>query len=87
MHPAGKKAVTIDTHKYETVRDALVRRLKNHGVSTHREILKGINDEFAKNKTQFDGSVEWYMLWVKLDLEARRTIRRTRNSPVRFTLV
>ena len=21
MHPAGKKAVTIDTHKYETVRD------------------------------------------------------------------
>jgi hypothetical protein len=87
IHPAGKKAVTMDTHKYQTVRDALVRRLKNQGVSTHSEILNGINDDFAKNKTRFDGSVEWHMEWVKLDLEARRTIRRVGSSPVRFSLV
>jgi len=87
MHPAGKKAVTMDTHKYETVRDALLRRLKNQRVSTHSEILDAINDDFATNKTRFDGSIGWHMEWVKLDLEARRQIRRIAGSPVRFSIV
>ena len=86
MRPAGKKAVTMDTYKYETVRDALVRRLEKQGESTHSEMLTAINDDFAKNKTRFDGSVAWHMEWVKLDLEARKQIKRIGSSPVTFVL-
>lgn len=39
------------------------------------------------NKTKFEGSVEWHMEWVKLDLEARKEIRRIGDKyPVRFAI-
>jgi hypothetical protein len=43
-------------------------------VATHKEILKTITEDFKKNKIKCDGSMEWHMEWVKLDLEARKKI-------------
>lgn len=87
-HPAGKKAVTMDKAKYVALKKPLLNRLKTKGESTHKEILRAITEDFAKNKTKFEGSVEWHMEWVKLDLEARKEIRRIGDkSPLKFTLV
>jgi len=37
------------------------------------------------HNTVFEGSVEWHMEWVKLDLEARKLIIRTcDDAPVKF---
>lgn len=86
-HPAGKKAVTMAKVKYDALKKPLLDRLKTHGASTHKEILHAIRDDFDRNNTKFDGSVEWHMEWVKLDLEARHEIRRVANtSPITFTL-
>ncbi len=86
-HPAGKKAVSMDKGKYDVLKKVLLNRLETKGESTHTEILKAINESFKKSKTKFEGSVEWHMEWVKLDLEARREIKRIGDkSPVKFAL-
>ena len=87
-HPAGKKAVSMDKAKYEVVQKSLLDRLKTKGESTHTEILQTIIDDFGRNKTKFEGSIEWHLEWVKLDLEARKQIKRIGDrSPVKFALV
>jgi hypothetical protein len=85
-HPAGKKAVSMDKGKYDAVKRPLLDRLAM-GESTHTEILHAITEDFSRNKTKFDGSVEWHMEWVKLDLEAKHEIKRLGGtSPIRFAL-
>lgn len=87
-HPAGKRAVSMDRGKYDILRKVLLNRLNEKGESTHKEILLTITEDFKKNKTKFDGSIEWHMEWVKLDLEARREIKRMGDkSPIKFAVV
>jgi hypothetical protein len=44
-------------------------------------------EDFKRNKTLFEGSVEWHMEWVKLDLEARKVITRIDDtSQIKFRL-
>ena len=86
-HPAGKKAVSMETGKYNALKKPLLDLLKIKGESTHAEMLQAITDDFKKNKTKFEGSIEWHMEWVKLDLEARKEIKRIPDtSPIKFTV-
>jgi hypothetical protein len=79
-HPAGKKAVSMDKSKYAFLKKSLLNHLKTKGESTHADILQGITHDFKKKKIKFEGSVEWHMEWVKLDLEARKEIKRIRDK-------
>ena len=86
-HPAGKKAVSMRKAKYDAVKRPLLNCLKTKGESTHTEILNAITDDLKRNNIKFEGSVEWHMEWVKLDLEARKEIKRlTAKSPIRFAI-
>ncbi|MFZ0280052.1 MAG: hypothetical protein WAL29_00265 [Bacteroidales bacterium] len=86
-HPAGKKAVSIDKGKYDALKKAILNYLNTKGEATHPEILQAINEDFKKNKTRFEGSINWHLEWVKLDLEARKEIKRISNkSPIKFTI-
>ena len=87
-HPAGKKATSMDKGKYNTLKKTLLNHLKTKGESTHTEILQAITEDFKKNKTKFEGSVEWHLEWVKLDLDARKEIKRIGDtSPIKFAVV
>jgi hypothetical protein len=86
IHPAGKKAVSIDKGKYDVLKKAIINYLKTNGKSTHAEILQAIAEDFKKNKTKFEGSVEWHLEWVKLDLEARNEIKRISYNPIKFII-
>ena len=86
-HPAGKNAVRIDKGKYDIMKKALIKCLKKGVESTHTEILRSIIQDFKKDKTKFEGSIEWYMESVKLDLEAGKIIERISDqSPQKFRL-
>jgi hypothetical protein len=85
IHPAGKKAVTMEAGKYSLMMKAILAVLAKGG-STHSEMLQAVTDDLASNGEEFPGSIEWHMEWVKLDLEARKQIRRTTSSPVRLAL-
>lgn len=86
-HPEGKKAVSMNESKYDTLKHALLNHLKKKGELTHIELLDAITEDFKKNEIKFEGSIQWYMEWVKLDLEANKIIERvSRTSPQKYTL-
>ena len=87
-HPAGKKAVSMDKGKYDALKKVILNHLMTKGASTHSEILQAITEDFQKNKIKFEGSVEWHMEWVKLDLEARKEIKRTEDkTSLKFAVI
>ncbi len=45
--------------------------------------MKQIN---LKLKGKFSGSISWYAETVKLDLEARKLIKRTNSKPQKYLL-
>jgi hypothetical protein len=64
-----------------------LKSLEIKGESTHSEILESVSDLFKRDKVKFEGSVEWHLEWVKLDLEARNMIKRVSDkSPIRYSL-
>lgn len=80
IHPAGKKAIRMDRIKYDVLKYAFLEHLRTNGESAHTEIYKSIISKFALNNIKFEGSIEWHMEWVKLDLEARNEIKRKENK-------
>ena len=87
-HPAGKKAVSMDKDKYDLLKKVLLNHLISKGESTHTEILQTVTEDFKKNKIKFIGSIEWHLEWVKLDLEARKKIKRVSDkSPIKLSSI
>ena len=84
-HPAGKHAVRMDKNKYDILRKAILRSLKV-GELTHTELYKTVLADFKRTKTKFEGTVEWYMESVKLDLEATNVIERIIGKPPKWRI-
>ncbi len=85
LHPDGKKGVNIDYEKYTIIKDAILEL-----VSTHKNItFKLLTDTLVLNlQDTFEGSVPWYTISVKLDLEARHIIERIPGtSPQQIRLI
>jgi hypothetical protein len=86
LHPAGKNAFKIDAGKYNVMSRAIIQCLKKQAL-THKDLLDAINAYFKKDKIKFEGSVEWYMEGVKLDLEAKKILKRIKeDSKLKFQL-
>ncbi|MEP7266454.1 MAG: hypothetical protein ABI844_02425 [Saprospiraceae bacterium] len=86
-HPEGKKAINMNKSKYDALKNALLIHLKKKGELTYVELLDAITEEFKKNKIKFEGSIQWHMEWVKLDLEANKIIQRVKNTtPQKYIL-
>jgi len=87
IHPAGKKAISMDQEKYDLLKKYILRRLASGIASTQSEILNFIKQELVIEKLKFQGSLEWHLEWVKLDLEARKEIRRIGDkSPQKYSI-
>lgn len=84
LHPEGKQGVNIDLKKYQQMAEAILQVLQ-HEKPTSTELTASVSDILGSG---FDGSIAWYLISVKLDLEARKTIRRIPNTrPERYQLV
>jgi hypothetical protein len=84
-HPGGKKGVNISKEKYNTVKDAITESFREAGELTYTELTKLVNRKLSGT---FSGSIPWYVVTVKLDLEARDLIKKVpRTSPVKLVLV
>lgn len=85
LHPQGKKGVNILKRRYDVIRNFIMETLSDHSEIAYQEL-----DKLAvqKLKDSFDGKVGWYVVSVKLDLEARNLIERVPNtSPHEIRLV
>ena len=87
-HPAGKKAISMDKLKYDTLKKALLDHLKKNRGSTHTEMWQTITEDFKNKNAPFEGSLQWHLEWVKLDLEANKIIERVPGtSPQKYVTV
>lgn len=85
-HPEkGKQGVKISKAKYEQMRAVLVKILRARGEITFTELAVAANEHL---QGKFDGSIMWYVTTVKLDLEARKVIKRVpKTKPPLLKLV
>ncbi len=84
LHPQGKKGVNIARGKYDFIKNFIVQTLEKRGEMSYAEL-----NDLAKEKlsADFDGSVPWYVVTVKMDLEAREIIERVpKSSPHRVRM-
>ncbi len=73
LHPEGKHAPAIDADVYNIFKKAITQALAKKSL-TYTAINDGVKNYFRKNNIDFDGSVSWYTVSVKLDMEARGLI-------------
>jgi len=84
LHPEGKKGVNILKRKYQQVKDTLIKILNEQGEIEFKKLNRLAVEELTG---KFDGKIDWYVVLVKLDLEARGVIQRVPNtSPHRVKL-
>ena len=72
LHPEGKQGVRIDLAKYEAIKRAILTVLAQ-GDTTFKDLLDAVPPHLPAD---WSGSVSWYVVSVKLDLEARDVVRR-----------
>jgi len=77
LHPQGKTGVHILKRRYDTIKEFILKTIKEHGELSYQDL-----DKMAvkKLKKTFDGKIGWYVVSVKLDLEARKLIERIPNT-------
>jgi hypothetical protein len=79
-HPAGKHAVRMDKNKYLLIKQAILKSLQRGRELSHKMLLKSVVEYFEKTEIVFEGSVEWFMESVQLDMEAEGIVQRITNQ-------
>ncbi len=82
LHPQGKKGVNILASRYDLIKNYILAKIDEHRDMSYADL-----DEMARKDLSetFDGKVGWYVVTVKLDLEARGIIERIpKSSPHRI---
>lgn len=74
LNPNSGRSMQIETSTYELFSKAIFHVLKERQPLSYSELEKGVRDFFQKNRTRFTGSVGWYAVTVKNDMEARGMI-------------
>jgi DNA-binding Lrp family transcriptional regulator len=85
-HPdLGKQGVRISKAKYDLIRRTILDLLRANGEITFTQLANAVNERL---EGKFDGSISWYVITVKLDLEARNVIERVpKSKPQRLRMV
>ena len=84
LHPDGKAGVNILKRRYDLIKDVLLEILEKEGQITFESLADKTIEAVEKD---FDGKPLWYIVTVKLDLEARGIIERIpKTSPHQLKL-
>ena len=84
LHPQGKHGVCISRDKYEQIKIAILQVLQTQGELTFTQLAQAVERDI---EGKFAGSITWYVVTVKLDLEARGIIQRLpKTRPERLRL-
>jgi RNA:NAD 2'-phosphotransferase (TPT1/KptA family) len=86
LHPDPKKrGVRIDRPKYDQVKAEILTVMASQQPLTFTQLAQAVENHLA---AKFEGSISWYTVSVKLDLEARGIIERipgTRPEKLKLT--
>ncbi len=79
VFPGTGGAAEIDRVKYQSIHDAIVATLKEHGPASMIELFDGVRTHLPSD---FKGPVQWYTFSVKLDMEARGELERVQVNRI-----
>lgn len=80
----SKKGAVVDKYKYELVKKTILNILHEKGTISFKELMGEVVDRLENS---FDDSPSWYCTAMKLDLEAKKEIKRVnQSSPQLLTL-
>ena len=83
-HPQGKAGVNILKSKYEVIKKFILKTLEEKKELSFSKLCDLAEEELSES---FEGKIIWYVVSVKLDLEARELIERVpKTSPHRLRL-
>lgn len=74
LNPNTGKKMNIEKGTYDLFSKAIYHSLKKEGPITFTQLVEGVNDCFKQQKTKFDGSIGWYAVTVKNDMQAKGVI-------------
>lgn len=74
LNPNTGRRMAIDKNIYDLFSKAIYHSLRAGKALTYSGIVEGVHDWFKKQNTKFEGSVSWYAVSVKNDMEARGVI-------------
>jgi len=78
-HPQGKDGVNILQRRYDVIKDFIIKTIEENDEIAYERLS---DQAIEKLSDTFDGKVVWYIVVVKLDLEARKIIERIpKTSP------
>jgi hypothetical protein len=80
----GKAPTRIDAHKFAIVRRAILEALPKSGAGVRFADLPALVESRLPCPTAAIGSLMWYVTTVKLELEVRGEVTRTKGSPQRL---
>lgn len=80
VHREGKKGISMNVKKYNVLQSAILDVLTFHGAITHTELITKTSENIIKNIIDFEGNIGWHIEWVKLDLESKGLIQRTKEK-------
>ncbi len=73
LHPEGKNGVNIDREKYNLMKEYILETVRKHSGISYKELNERANTDLEGTLSM---SIPWYLVTVKLDLEARGLIER-----------
>lgn len=73
LHPKDKKGTNVLKLKYDFIKKHILDVIKTHKIITFQDLSDILVEQL---QADFDGKVIWYVVTVKLDLEARGIIER-----------
>lgn len=74
INPNTGRRMSIDKSTYDLFSKAIYHVLKKQGGITFTKLAEGVDDCFKQQKTKFNGSIGWYAVSVKNDMQARGVI-------------
>jgi hypothetical protein len=75
IHPEGKTAPAIAADTYSLFEKAIYHSLKRKKTLSFSELTEEVEKCFKKQKTKFDGSIGWYSIHVKNDMESAGIVK------------
>jgi len=71
LNPNTGGRMNIDKNIYDVISKAITKTLQGGKAITFTELMNGVKKYIKTNKIDFTGSIDWYGITVKKDMEAR----------------
>ena len=86
-HPEGKKAISMDKIKYDTLKTSFIECLNIRKSAPFDELLSDVTADLENKGIKIQGVLKWNLFWVTLDMEANNALEKDKKvSPYLYSI-